>query len=42
MQAQLHSLNEEWRVEAEAAGRQHIPVAIGIGLNTGPASVGLL
>jgi len=40
MQAQLRSLNEEWRVEAEAAGRQHIPVAIGIGLNTGPASVG--
>jgi adenylate cyclase len=40
MQAQLHSLNEEWRVEAEAAGRQHIPVAIGIGLNTGAASVG--
>jgi adenylate cyclase len=40
MQVQLLALNEEWRAEAEAAGRPHIPVAIGIGLNTGPASVG--
>ena len=34
------TLNEEWQAEAEAAGREHIPVAIGIGLNTGQASVG--
>jgi adenylate cyclase len=40
MQARLRALNEELRVEADAAGREHIPVAIGIGLNTGLASVG--
>ena len=40
MQARLIELNEEWKAEAEAEGRQHIPVNIGIGLNTGPASVG--
>ena len=40
MQARLVELNEEWKAEAEAEGRQHIPVNIGIGLNTGPASVG--
>jgi adenylate cyclase len=40
MQRQLHELNEELRAEAEAAGREHIPLAIGIGLNTGNASVG--
>jgi adenylate cyclase len=40
MQEQLGILNEELRAEAEAAGREHIPVAIGIGLNTGNASVG--
>ena len=40
MQQQLHELNEEMRAEAEAAGREHIPIAIGIGLNTGYASVG--
>jgi len=40
MQEHLRSLNEELRTEAEAAGREHIPVAIGIGLNTGRASVG--
>jgi adenylate cyclase len=40
MQARLRSLNEEWKAEAEAAGRRHIPVNIGIGLNTGRASVG--
>ena len=34
------TLNAEWQAEAEAEGRQHIPVAIGIGLNTGQASVG--
>jgi adenylate cyclase len=40
MQAQLADLNAEWRAEAEASERQHIPVAIGIGLNTGQATVG--
>jgi adenylate cyclase len=40
MQVQLRVLNEELRAEAEAAAREHIPVAIGIGLNTGQASVG--
>ncbi len=38
----LRVLNEELRAEAEAAGREHIHVAIGIGLNTGLASVGNL
>ena len=40
MQEQLRLLNEELRGEATAAGREHIPLAIGIGLNTGYASVG--
>ena len=40
MQARLVELNEEWKAEAEAEGRRHIPVNIGIGLNTGQASVG--
>jgi len=40
MQEQLQVLNEEMGGEAAAAGREHIPLAIGIGLNTGTASVG--
>jgi adenylate cyclase len=40
MQRQLGALNAEWEAEAEAEGRRHIPVAIGIGLNTGQATVG--
>jgi adenylate cyclase len=40
MQARLVTLNEEWKAEAEAEGRNHIPVNIGVGLNTGHASVG--
>jgi adenylate cyclase len=40
MQARLVELNAEWKAEAEAEGRPHIPVAIGIGLNTGQATVG--
>jgi adenylate cyclase len=40
MQGRLAALNDEWEAEATAAGRQHIPVDIGIGLNTGHASVG--
>ena len=40
MQARLIDLNAEWKAEAEAEGRPHIPVNIGIGLNTGQATVG--
>ena len=40
MQARLVGLNEEWKAEAESEGRGHIPVHIGVGLNTGNASVG--
>ncbi|WP_296338259.1 adenylate/guanylate cyclase domain-containing protein [Reyranella sp.] len=40
MQARLRVLNEEWKAEAEREGRRHTHVAIGIGLNTGRASVG--
>jgi adenylate cyclase len=40
MQARLRILNDEWKAEAEAEGRTHIPVNIGIGLNTGLATVG--
>ena len=40
MQARLRELNAEWKAEAEAEGRKHIPVNIGVGLNTGPAVVG--
>ena len=40
MQARLRALNEEWKAEAESTGRTYIPVRIGIGLNTGLASVG--
>ncbi len=40
MHARLRELNEEWKAEADAAGHKHIPVNIGVGLNTGNASVG--
>jgi len=40
MQERLTALNQEWQAEAAAEGRRHIPVNIGVGLNTGPASVG--
>ena len=40
MQARLKELNTIWQVEAKAEGRDYIPVNIGIGLNTGQASVG--
>ena len=40
MQERLVGLNEEWKAEADSEGRRHIPVNIGVGLNTGPASVG--
>ena len=40
MQARLKELNVEWEEEARREQRLHIPVNIGIGLNTGPATVG--
>jgi len=40
MTDRLAELNVEWRREAHEQGRNHIPVMIGIGLNTGVASVG--
>ncbi len=40
MQAQIVALNRELEADARSAGRTHIPVAFGIGLNTGSASVG--
>ena len=40
MQERLAALNEVWRAEAEAGGRRHIPIHIGVGLNTGPCHVG--
>jgi adenylate cyclase len=40
MQSRLVALNAEWAAEAEAEGRRHIPVMIGIGLNSGQATVG--
>jgi adenylate cyclase len=40
MMARLTSLNEEIKAEAEAEGRKFIPLAIGIGLNTGVVCVG--
>lgn len=40
MRARLLELNDAWKAEAEAEGRKHIPVNIGIGLNSGVASVG--
>ncbi len=40
MQARLRDLNVEWEEEARKEQRLHIPVNIGIGLNTGAATVG--
>jgi adenylate cyclase len=40
MQARLRQLNIEWADQAQAEGRRYMPVNIGIGLNTGRASVG--
>lgn len=42
MRSRLRELNERWRAAAEAAGRRHIPIKTGIGLNTGPCCVGNL
>jgi adenylate cyclase len=38
----MESLNEEWRKQAEAAGKPHTRVAIGIGINSGDCCVGNL
>jgi adenylate cyclase len=40
MTRRLAELNVEWRREAHEQGRNHIPVMMGIGINTGMASVG--
>ena len=40
MQQRLRTLDGEWKAEAVREGRDHMPVVIGIGLNTGGASVG--
>jgi len=40
MMARLKPLNEEIKAEADAEGRKFIPLAIGIGLNTGVVCVG--
>ena len=40
MRETLTRLNQEWRAEAEAAGRPFKPVKFGIGMNTGECSVG--
>ncbi len=37
---QLESLNQRWRREAEAEGRPHVPIHIGVGVNTGVCCVG--
>ena len=40
MQENLAELNETWRLEAERENRKHIPIKIGVGLNTGDCCVG--
>jgi adenylate cyclase len=42
MVARMRTLNEEWRKEAEAAGKPYANVAIGIGINSGECCVGNL
>ena len=42
MIGRMRALNEEWRAAAEAAGRTHKDVAIGIGINSGDCCVGNL
>jgi adenylate cyclase len=42
MAARMQDLNERWRAEAEAAGKTHREVRIGIGINTGNCCVGNL
>ncbi len=40
MMDQMDPLNERLEKEAEEEGRKHIPLKVGLGLNTGPAVVG--
>jgi adenylate cyclase len=40
MQGRLRELNIQWEADAKAEGRSHIPVNIGVGLNTGVVTVG--
>ena len=40
MQTRMVGLNALWAAEANAQGQHHVPVVIGVGLNTGKASVG--
>jgi adenylate cyclase len=42
MMREMEDLNQRWREEAEAKGRQFQPVKLGIGLNTGVCCVGNL
>jgi len=40
MMDQMHPLNDRLEKEAEEEGRKHIPLKVGLGLNSGPAVVG--
>jgi adenylate cyclase len=42
MVARMSDLNKEWRRQAEAEGRSHVEVRIGIGINSGDVCVGNL
>ena len=42
MTAAMDGLNQRWKAEAAAAGRQHQKVSIGIGINSGECCVGNL
>ncbi|HXF55167.1 MAG TPA: adenylate/guanylate cyclase domain-containing protein [Hyphomicrobiaceae bacterium] len=42
MLADLDALNREWEAEAKVRGEEHVPVRIGIGLNTAVCCVGNL
>ncbi|HEV1999330.1 MAG TPA: adenylate/guanylate cyclase domain-containing protein, partial [Xanthobacteraceae bacterium] len=42
MTVKMHELNRQWRARAEAEGREHGEVRIGIGINTGQCCVGNL
>lgn len=42
MQSELEGLNRRFEADAKAKGRPHLPIRIGVGLNTGEACVGNL
>jgi adenylate cyclase len=42
MVKRMESLNDDWRRQAEAEGRKHLEVRIGIGINSGDVCVGNL